>query len=158
MNFMAGVEGNATSSPERLISGFDAKRNKLTESIADLQDQVNREQHARSLNTIRAYKDSSLGPKMQELSELNDQLKELDETWIGIGGDKLDDAREMIAVKQAYDSLEAAETPVEEEEAGSDEVESSPTVETTETPEEAGEEASGEDQYKVARLMMTNTA
>lgn len=108
-NFVKDVEGNVVSSPEKLIAGFDDKRASLTESIAELRDEIRSKQRAYGLNTIKAYEHKELGSKMKELNKHNDQLRQLNDAWISLGGEKVDAAREMVAVKKTYDSLPVSE-------------------------------------------------
>ncbi len=105
VNFMDGVEGNKTSTPERVIAGFDNKRSDLTASIDEANISIRKQMKARHLNTRGAYEDNLLGSQMKDRDELVAHLNDLNEAWTSIGGDKVDKAREMVAIKNAYDQL-----------------------------------------------------
>ena len=95
----------ARSTPEMVIGAYDDKFARLEASIAEANTYIEEHRKAYGLNTMRAYEDPVLGPKMKERDSLNKELDGAKEAWLAIGGAEVDKAREMVAVKQAFDQL-----------------------------------------------------
>ncbi len=91
--------------PEEVIAKYDDKFASLTASVAELDKYIEERRMSYHLNTKRAYEDVVLGPKMRERDAIKEELNQVQESWLQLGGGAVDKAREMVAVKRAYDLL-----------------------------------------------------